>query len=107
MTDSSGGKILEGILNVSSYIDDKISGTYTFSKIYDNDFQGLSSMEGEFAGNISAPEKKVFINTNPKIADSNVFWNMTIRKNSVSGEWNFSVFRKEGSALKGKIKITG
>ena len=104
MSDSTGKLIAEGTLNVVNYTSNNISGTYIFTNVIDKDFPGLSSMDGIFEGNVIPGEKKVFINTNPRIADSNVFWNMTIKKNSVSGEWNFSVFR--GSVTKGKVKIT-
>ncbi len=104
MTDSVGKKVLEGTMNMKAKVNNDISGTYEITNVYQKDFPGLSSMNGEFAGNIIPAEKKVFINTNPKIADSNVFWNMTIKKSSVSGDWNYSVFR--GSSWKGKIKIT-
>lgn len=103
MSDSTGKKMAEGTLEVKTYSSDKISGTYSFTNVYEKDFNGFSSMDGLFEGNVIPAEKKVFINTNPRIADSNVFWNMLIKKNSVSGEWNFSVFR--GSMSKGKVKI--
>ncbi|MBK8550028.1 MAG: hypothetical protein IPL53_02795 [Ignavibacteria bacterium] len=103
MTDSTGNKVLEGTMNMKAKENNNITGTYEITNVYQKDFPGLSSMTGDFAGNIIPDGKKVFINTNPRIADSNVFWNMTIKKNSVSGEWNFSVFR--GSSWKGKIKI--
>lgn len=104
MSDSTGKKLLEGILNVKTYTKDKITGTYDFTEIYNNRFPGFSSMNGEFEGNVNEIEKKVFINTNPKIADSNVFWNLLIKKNSLTGEWNYSTFR--GSGTRGKVKVT-
>ena len=104
MRDSTGSKILSGTMNVKTLENNNISGTYDITNVYNKDFPGLSSMEGEFSGNIIPSEKKVFINTNPKVADSNVFWNMEIKSKSVSGEWNFSVFR--GSRWKGKVSIT-
>lgn len=103
MSDSTGKKMAEGTLEIKTYASDKISGTYEFTNIIEKDFPGLSTMDGVFEGNVIPSEKKVFINTNPRIADANVFWNMLIKKNSVSGEWNFSVFR--GSMKKGKVKI--
>ena len=104
MSDSTGKKILSGTMNMISREGDNISGTYEITDIYDKDFPGLAAMGGEFGGNIIPAEKKVFINTNPRVADGNVFWNMYLKSNSVSGEWNFSVFR--GSIWKGKVKIT-
>ncbi len=104
MSDSTGNKLADGTLDVKESKDGQIAGSYEFVKIYKQDFQGLNAMDGEFDGNINEAEKIVFINTNPKIADSNVFWNMKIKKNSVSGEWRYSVFRGIGN--KGKIRIT-
>ncbi|MDQ3021333.1 MAG: hypothetical protein M3R36_12300 [Bacteroidota bacterium] len=104
MTDSTEKTIVKGIINVLNKTDNNISGTYELKNIYEPDFPGLSTMEGSFEGNINETQKTVFINTNPRIADSNVFWNLEMKKNSLSGEWNFSVFR--GSINKGKIKIT-
>ena len=104
MSDSTGKKILSGTMNMTSKESDNISGTYEITNIYNKEFPALSIMDGEFSGNIIQAEKKVFINTNPRIADGNVFWNMYIKSNSVSGEWNYSVFR--GSRWKGKVKIT-
>ncbi|MEP7146837.1 MAG: hypothetical protein ABI792_07485 [bacterium] len=103
MYDSTGKKLAEGILNVKSKTLNNISGAYEFTNIYEKDFPGLSSMNGDFEGNIIPADKKVFINTNPRIADSNVFWNMSIKKNSLSGEWMYSTFR--GTGNKGKIKV--
>ncbi len=104
MSDSTGAELLRGSLIVLTYADGKISGTYEFTKISDRDFPGFSSMQGEFSGDVSNTEKTVFINTNPRIADSNVFWNLKIKNNSLSGNWNYSVFR--GKTSGGKVKIT-
>jgi len=105
MYDSTGKKIMiKGIMKVVSYQDDKISGTLEYTNVYDDNFSGYSSMSKEFEGNVIKDEKKVWINTNPRIADSNVFWNMSIGKSSLNGEWSYSVFR--GSGLKGKLKVT-
>lgn len=103
MTDSTGAKLADGTLTLKTKSSGNISGSYAFTKVYRNDFPGKSSMDGEFQGTISA-DNKVFINTNPRIADSNVFWNMELKKSSLTGDWVYSVFR--GTGNKGKIKIT-
>lgn len=103
MSDSTGSKLAEGILNVVSYSNNKISGTYDITKKY-KEFDGIEVMNGEFSGDINKTEKTVFINTNPKIADANVFWNMKFTKSGLSGTWIYSVFR--GNATGGKVKIT-
>ena len=104
MSDSLGTELVRGTLNVSSYENEKISGTYEFTKISDKNFDGFSSMGGEFSGDVNSVEKKVFINTNPRIADSNVFWNLKIKNSELYGSWNYSVFR--GRSKVGQIKIT-
>ncbi len=105
MYDSTGKKtMIKGIMKVVSYKDDKISGTLEYTNVYDDNFSGYSSMSKEFEGNVIKDEKKVWVNTNPRIADSNVFWNMSIGKSSLNGEWSYSMFR--GSGSKGKIKVT-
>lgn len=104
MTDSLGKKILDGKLTVKDYLLDKISGTYELTNVYQEDFIALGVMNGEFDGNVIQDSNTVFINTNPRIADANVFWNMKIKSSSVSGEWRYSVFR--GSVNSGKVKIT-
>jgi len=104
MSDSLGSKLLEGTLNVKTYSNNKISGTYKYSKVYNSEFDGYSTMDGEFEGDINSSEKIVFINTNPKIADSNVFWRMRIRKDGLSGGWIYSAFR--GTTSGGFVKVT-
>ncbi|HMQ69032.1 MAG TPA: hypothetical protein PKA90_08355 [Ignavibacteria bacterium] len=104
MTDSIGNKILDGNLTVKDYLVNDISGIYDIVNVYQKDFIALGVMDGTFDGNVIQDSNTVFINTNPRIADANVFWNMKIRSSSVSGEWRYSVFR--GSVNKGKVKIT-
>jgi len=90
MTDSSDVKLVEGILFVKDHDNEKISGTYTKDKVYNDNFPGFSSMMGAFSGNVDVKEKKAFINANPKIADYNVFMNFEIKKDSLIGKWTFS-----------------
>lgn len=104
MSDSLGNKLVDGTLNVKTYADKKISGTYVFNEIYSDKFSGFSSMNGEFDGDVNDIEKRFFINTNPKIADSNVFWNLLLKRTSLSGDWTYSTLR--GTTGKGKVKVT-
>lgn len=104
MSDSTGKALVSGIIEVKTYVNEDITGTLLVTKNYVDDFPGYTSMSNEFSGNINRVEKTVFINTNPKIADSNVFWNMELGSNSVSGEWRYSIFR--GNTTSGKVKIT-
>jgi|WetSurMetagenome_2_1015567.scaffolds.fasta_scaffold09630_2 hypothetical protein len=93
MTDSLDNKLVEGVLNVSDCKNDKIGGTYSKDKIYNDSFPGFSSMKGFFSGRVDIKEKKVFINTNPKIADNNIFIKSEIIKDSLTGKWSFSTMR--------------
>ena len=104
MSDSTGKALVSGIIEVKTYVNEDITGTLLVTKNYVDDFPGYTSMSNEFSGNINRVEKTVFINTNPKVADSNVFWNMNLYSDSVSGEWRYSIFR--GNTAFGKVKIT-
>ena len=104
MSDSTGKALVSGIIEVKTYVNEDITGTKKKKKNYVDDFPGYTTRSTEFSGNINRVEKTVFINTNPKVADSNVFWNMNLYSDSVSGEWRYSIFR--GNTTFGKVKIT-
>jgi hypothetical protein len=93
LSDSLDSKLVEGVINVSDCDGDKISGTYSKDKIYNDSFPGFKSMMGFFSGNVDVKEKKGFINTNPKLADNNIFLNFEIKKDSLAGKWTFSNMR--------------
>jgi len=95
MTDTSDAKLIEGILNIKDHDNERISGTYTKDKVYNDNFPGYSSLKGAFSGNVDIKEKKAFINANPKIADNNVFINFEIKKDSLIGRWTFSTMKGE------------
>jgi hypothetical protein len=94
MYDSAGIKIAEGNLTVKSFKDNKISGDYSFTKVY-TEFEGYQSMrKGEFKGSVNDKENMVLINTNPQQADNNVFFNLKIEPLSLKGDWYYSVSRR-------------
>ncbi|MFA5404464.1 MAG: hypothetical protein WC358_05980 [Ignavibacteria bacterium] len=93
MTDSVDNKLIEGVINISDCEGDKIGGTYSKDKIYNDNFLGFSSMTGFFSGNVKVNEKKASINTNPKIADNNIFIGFDIKNESLTGKWTFSTMR--------------
>jgi hypothetical protein len=108
MYDNAGGKIASGTMTVTNItVKDvntpQISGTYTVDTWHNPDFPPKDAMEGEFAGNADYKQGKVFINTNPKVADANVFFNVTIYSSFYQGEWNYSTFR--GSTSRGELVI--
>jgi hypothetical protein len=92
-SDSLDNKLVEGVINVSDCEGDKISGTYSKDKIHNDSFSGYSSLKGFFSGNVDVKEKKAFINLNPKIADNNIFVNVEIKKETLSGKWTYSTMR--------------
>lgn len=102
MSDSSNVKIAEGELNVTGFEGDKISGNYKFKIKYKN-INAFDVMNGEFSGDVNKKENKVFINTNPRIADANVFWNLKFTKSNLKGSWVYSLFR--GNSTGGFVKI--
>lgn len=94
MYDSSGAKIAEGSLMVKSFKDNKISGVYSFTKVY-QEFDGYKSMnKGEFTGKVNSKENMVLINTNPLQADNNVFFNLKVKPSSLKGDWYYTVSRR-------------
>jgi hypothetical protein len=93
MTDTSDNKLVEGVINFTHYDNEKISGTYTKDKVFDDSFPGYVSMKGFFSGTVDIKEKKVLINANPKIADNNVFINLGVLKDSLAGRWTFSTMK--------------
>lgn len=94
MYDSTGAKIAEGSLMVKSFKDSKISGVYSFTKVY-QEFDGYNSMnKGEFTGKVNSKKNMVLINTNPMQADNNVFFNLKIEPSSLKGDWYYTVSRR-------------
>lgn len=104
LTDSAGTKLVSGVMNVvtvkrSAVGEDKNSydfaGTYTVDyKTTDTLYQGFETMDGgDYKGMYNHKLKSIWVNTNPMIADANVFLNGTAAGNMWSGSWNFSTFR--------------
>ncbi len=103
MYDSSGEKTAEGILNVKSFSEIKINGNYSFTKVY-NEFAGYESMsKGEFTGKVNNKEKSVLIDTNPLIADNNVFFNLKIGESSLEGDWYYTYSRRVTASCRVKL----
>ena len=99
MLNSENVKILEGVLKVENVTDMDISGTYTFTKIYDEKFSGISVMKGNFSGQRNKSEKTLSLNMNPKVADNNIFVNLTVMKYYLMGSWIHSTMK--GPVAKG------
>lgn len=106
MYDSAGGKLLDAVMTIDSVgpsanADMKlVIGSYKIIKDY-ADFSGRSTISGEFEGYLNNDRKVLSINTNPRIADANVFINFNIVGKTLDGSWNYSTYR--GSTNKGKV----
>ena len=79
-----------------------ISGTYIFDKVYTQSQIIKAGETREMTGSLSDDRKQVFINANPKLADSNIFLRITAGLLSYSGEWSYSTMM--GVLDKGRIK---
>lgn len=104
LTDSAGTSLVTGVLTVatvkrSAVGEDKnnydITGTYTVVNMTtDTSYYGFATMKGgDFKGLYNHLQKSIWVNTNPMIADANVFLNGTVAGTNWSGSWNFSTFR--------------
>ena len=105
MEDSSGVKILDGVLKVVKAGKNAISGSYSLTKVYMENFPGLYSMKGVFSGSVDSSSNKVFINTNPKVADNNVTLNLEQKNNKFEGYWTYRTITTF-EPLKGTCIIT-
>lgn len=101
ISDSIGTSLVEGVIKIDAIKKDevtvnyRISGTYTITKMTeDTSYTGFSTMKGgEYSGFYIDSLKMLSINTNPKIADANVFINAKVNGNEMKGGWSFSTFR--------------
>ncbi|HAX48264.1 MAG TPA: hypothetical protein PK605_06500 [Ignavibacteria bacterium] len=119
LSDSSGNSLVEGEMSVVTITkqqgtgdvnDYEVTGSYTITKnTADSTYQGFSTMNGgEMKGYYNDARKFININTNPRIADANVFINAIVKSKSIEGGWHYSTFRgthNEGGLFKAtKIK---
>lgn len=106
ISDSLDNKLIDGVINFSDCDGNKIGGTYSKDKIYNDNFPGFSSLKGFFNGNADVKEKKAFINLNPLIADNNIFVNLEVNQNNLKGKWVFSTLRgKSGAGNFSAVKV--
>ncbi len=99
--DSSKKSLVEGQMMVDAINMDAITkqyivtGKYTVSKMTDDtSYYGFSTLTGgEFKGFYDDTRKFININTNPKMADANVFINANLKGSSLEGGWYYSTFR--------------
>lgn len=102
MMDSSRKSLVEGQFTVKDIkLDEQIkqhivTGTYTVTKMTDDtSYYGFSTLKpGEFKGYYDNTRKTINVNTNPKIADANVFINADVKSGGlIEGGWYYSTFR--------------
>jgi len=107
ISDSSGLSLVEGVMKFDSVGRElypgshEVAGSYTITKMSDDtSYHGLSTLrKGELKGFYNDSAKFININTNPKIADANVFINANVSSKELKGSWYYSTFRgknKEG-----------
>lgn len=117
LSDSSGTSLVEGQMLLDTIIaqqntdDYLVKGSYKISKMTtDTSYHGFSTMSGgSLTGYYNDTKKFININTNPRIADANVFINANVKRGDLTGWWYFSTFRgmdKEGGFFKSS-KIAG
>lgn len=112
LTDSTGTVLVEGQITLDKFSlqnDSKdayvVSGSYNISSMTkDTSYHGFGSMNGgELSGYYDNTKKFININTNPKIADANVFINANVKSGNLNGGWYYSTFRgtnNEGGLFK-------
>lgn len=115
LTDSAGKSLVEGELMLSKVTKLKevgqdnfeVEGSYTVTKSNtDTSYTGFSTMAGgELKGYYNESTRMININTNPRIADANIFLNGKVSSSSLSGTWNYSTFRGTGNEA-GMFKAT-
>lgn len=104
LTDSSGGVLAEGTIDITSIVKSTVTGmrntydvkgSYTVGNVTtDTNYTAFSTMTGgEMTGMYNDSLKTIWINTNPSIADANVFINANVTSSTLKGDWYFSTFR--------------
>lgn len=96
MYDSLNAVTAKGTMTVDKREGDKLSGTYSFTSVI-SEFTGYGSMKGKFTGKINKAEKMILIDTNPGVADNNVYFNVKIWQDRLEGDWYFTGLRQHMS----------
>ena len=104
LSDSTGISLIEGEMSIVKITkqtatgdenDYEVTGSYTITKnTADTSYYGFATMNGgELKGYYNDKKKFISINTNPRIADANVFLNATVKTGEMRGSWSYSTFR--------------
>ena len=95
MYDDANSIIATGTLTVKSYKDNAISGDYELTTVV-KEFDGYKSMSGnKFTGKVNSSDRSALINTNPNMADNNVYFNVKIKSNRLEGDWYYTALRQD------------
>lgn len=106
LTDSTGTVLVEGEMNFNAFTLQKdskddyvVAGSYTVTNMTkDTSYHGFATMNGgDLSGYYNNTKKFININTNPKIADANVFINANLKSGLLTGGWYYSTFRGVGN----------
>jgi len=98
LTDSSGNKLAEGKLRTRIYTEPDFTGTFTATKLTEDNSLSVLSADGKLTGMLDEKNRKAFINMNPGIADDNVFLRFTVTESTLDGTWE----RSGITGIKGK-----
>jgi hypothetical protein len=90
MTDSIGNQLADGTMVLDTSSGNLLSGVYKITNKYVEDFPGLKTMKGNFAGNFDRTVHNFYINMNPKLADANVMIKGKYTSTYLAGEWVYS-----------------
>ena len=94
MYDSLNAVISKGTMTVDERDVNSMSGTYSFTSVI-NEFTGYGAMKkGKFTGKINKEEKMILIDTNPGVADNNVYFNVRVWQDRIEGEWYYTGLRQ-------------
>lgn len=94
MYDSLNSVVAKGVMEVDERRNEKLSGTYSFTSVI-TEFTGYGAMKkGKFTGKINKEEKMILIDTNPGVADNNVYFNVRIWQDRMEGDWYFTGLRQ-------------
>jgi hypothetical protein len=94
MYDSLNSVIAKGVMEVDERINEKLSGTYSFTSVI-TEFTGYGAMKkGKFTGKINKEENMILIDTNPGVADNNVYFNVKVWQDRLEGDWYYTGLRQ-------------
>jgi hypothetical protein len=111
IADSTGKSWVEGMMRVDTIKKQTglpsmvVTGSYTITMMTtDTTFTGKSALrEGSFIGYFDKASKMININTNPQVADANIFINAYVSSNNMKGGWYYSTFTRSGGRTEGGL----